>query len=238
MSSTNRISMCWSKEDIKPAFMLISYIYDKFKLNPNTHQLYMIGSSSGGGFVRTLSNYILSNNMFVKVSAISIQNMPILDDHHSRGISNDKRFNLPPIAFVYMQRDLMKANAIINDVKILSNHSIPVISFKILSKQIDYNYFNKSGCLSQLDSKKLVESFIDDKIVSLETKELLCNPRECDWRNIAFKILPTIFPAVDSLLADKSCVSEVMNVAYAYHEMTDEYIDEILNWFTIQRNPN
>lgn len=34
-------------------------------------------------------------------------------------------------------------------------------------------------------------------------------------------------PAVDSLVADESPISELMNVAWASHEIIDEYLDEV-----------
>jgi hypothetical protein len=44
---------------------------------------------------------------------------------------------------------------------------------------------------------------------------------------VAKSALPHVVPAVDSLKADESAISELLNLAWAGHEMTDEYLDEV-----------
>jgi hypothetical protein len=44
---------------------------------------------------------------------------------------------------------------------------------------------------------------------------------------VAKKALPHIVPGTDSLIADESPISELMNVAWSSHEITDERIDEV-----------
>ena len=48
---------------------------------------------------------------------------------------------------------------------------------------------------------------------------------------VALKALPNVFPSTDSLRADESGVSELLNLAWGEHEITDEYLSETMKWF-------
>ena len=52
---------------------------------------------------------------------------------------------------------------------------------------------------------------------------LVDDPRRTNWRDAVRPVVPE---AVDSLVADASPVSEVLNVAWARHEFTDAHLEE------------
>ena len=60
--------------------------------------------------------------------------------------------------------------------------------------------------------------------IDRNTKLLKDDPRGSNWRVIARKTLPDLIPLYDSLVADQSGISELLNVAWAMHEITDEQI--------------
>jgi hypothetical protein len=43
--------------------------------------------------------------------------------------------------------------------------------------------------------------------------------------------VPNIVGKVDSLVVDGSAISELLNVAYAGHELTSDYIKDVFDWF-------
>ena len=56
---------------------------------------------------------------------------------------------------------------------------------------------------------------------------LVDDPRRTNWRDAVRPVVPE---AVDSLVADASPVSEILNVAWARHEFTDAHLEESLDW--------
>jgi hypothetical protein len=56
---------------------------------------------------------------------------------------------------------------------------------------------------------------------------LTLDPRHSDWRSI---VQPHIPISQDSLTADASPISEVMNAAYGMHEMAREGVEEALKF--------
>jgi hypothetical protein len=45
------------------------------------------------------------------------------------------------------------------------------------------------------------------------------------------KAVPHMVPARDTLHADESTISELLNYAFAMHEITAEYKQEMIAWF-------
>jgi hypothetical protein len=64
-------------------------------------------------------------------------------------------------------------------------------------------------------------------LFSFSNGMLADDPRRTGWRTV---LLPHIPSSIDSLVADESPVSEVLNAAYAMHEFTDMHIDALLDW--------
>ena len=48
--------------------------------------------------------------------------------------------------------------------------------------------------------------------------------RGSSWRQVARKALPKLVPLYDNLIADQSGISELLNLAWAMHEITDEQL--------------
>ena len=56
---------------------------------------------------------------------------------------------------------------------------------------------------------------------------LVDDPCRTNWRDALRPVIPE---AVDSLVADASPVSEILNAAWARHEFTDAHLEESLAW--------
>jgi hypothetical protein len=81
----------------------------------------------------------------------------------------------------------------------------------------------------------LVQAFTEDGVLDKDGM-LLHNPRsdEINWRDTVYRAIPdAIRQHGDSLVADQSPLSEIMNMAYAQHEFTDEFIQHTLDFFEL-----
>lgn len=61
------------------------------------------------------------------------------------------------------------------------------------------------------------------------------DPRVTTWRELLGDLRPSLLG--DSLVADVSAISEEMNVAYAMHEITADFMTETINFFESSSPP-
>ena len=128
-----------------------------------------------------------------------------------------------------MIRDQHIAIMIHDSIVKLQHENIPVQEYQCKSKPINKTFFNDHGkVLSLEDSNKLHTSLLEYGYIDKNNYELIDDPRQSNWRDIVKKILPK---NEDSLISDLSPLSELMNVAYGQHEITDEYLNEIFIFF-------
>jgi len=73
----------------------------------------------------------------------------------------------------------------------------------------------------------VVEALRKGGIIDRDTGLLLDDPRKSEWRRHLHSIVPS---EVDTLQADESAISEVMNTAWAMHEFTDAHLPSLLDW--------
>ena len=79
----------------------------------------------------------------------------------------------------------------------------------------------------------LLKAFITDGVTDQEGM-LLQDPRSnaINWRDTVYRVIPDVLKSSgDSLIPDQSAISEIMNVAYAQHEFTDEFIQTTFDFF-------
>ena len=80
----------------------------------------------------------------------------------------------------------------------------------------------------------LIDAFKVAGIIDEKTGLLTNDPRAANnnWRDIVMKSIPdAIKHENDNLLPDQSALSEILNVAYAQHEFTDEFLSQTLDFF-------
>merc|ERR1719232_1654288 len=100
---------------------------------------------------------------------------------------------------------------------------------RLPSLPIHNSYFsNRIPEISLENSNAMFESLLEEGYIDDETHELKDDPRKSKWRDVIFSKLSS--PHNDSLVADASPISEVMNVAYARHEMTNDGAREALEF--------
>lgn len=240
VSSTDRNTKCWTRHDVKPVSLLINHLYTTLNLSKKDIPLFFFGASSGGAFVGMLSHF-----MITQVEEKSIQSVaPVAICIQISMIMNQNALidmRLPSIIFVLMSRDKELEEMVSNQVEYLKSNtkfSKSIAKLVCEPKKLEDDFFSKyefSTHLNEIHSKSLVHSFIKEEIISKDTRLILSEPRYSNWRDVAFNALPDYFPAVDSLQSNESPVSELMNVAWSYHEITDEHIDDIFDIFDSQK---
>ena len=82
--------------------------------------------------------------------------------------------------------------------------------------------------MSADSSKNIIEKFTINGMIDND-HHLASDPREIDWRT-PIKDSGILPKYEGSLMADKSNISELLNLAYAVHEITDFEIVETLQW--------
>ena len=217
-SSQNRKHRCWSDADMPHALATLKWIMSHLKLPVATTPVHLLGASSGGGFVGRLALKMRAKDKTSPRILSAIVQISLL-----RG---DNEFAEVPadlgILFVHMSRDVFLAQMISSYVKDSNRRNIKELIVQPLP--LEPNFFNAhSSHLSLEDSAKLVAALRDAEFINQDGL-LVEDPRQSEWRAVARKALPHIIPEVDSLVADLSGISELLNLSWALHEITDENI--------------
>jgi len=105
-----------------------------------------------------------------------------------------------------------------------------------------YHYeASKNKQISLSDSQTIHEALLNANFIASDTFLLIEDPRESDWRSIVTKAVPHLIAEAnapvkitgglyDTLVADASPISELMNLAWNMHEITDQYLPETFEW--------
>ena len=248
ISSQNKEHNCWLPHgDIVPVSKAIRHFYEFLKkaskvgskrralfssidkgvsstqmMNP---PLFLLGASSGGSFVASFAAE--SRNLSLHVSAICVQISAIRQTNH---------VHVPPTLFVHMASDGHTSRAVGRSIEQLNKKSVGGVAVAAQhvcqSKVISPSYFHDHGqALSAADSATLVAALTAAGMIDAATGKLKDDPRMTEWRQVVSKALPHVVPSKDSLKPDESAVSELLNMAWAAHEITDEYLPETFKWF-------
>lgn len=224
LSSSNKINKCWSNRDLGPAYIVLKHFYSTIlhkaansgvnTLNKSP-PLHLLGASSGGSFVGLLGMHASSQGL--PIASICIQISAL---HHEW-----KSGSIPPSIFVHMNIDEMNKGAIKNNLARLQREKIPAQELGCNPKPITPHFFSSehSYALSDADSATLQSAL---RVAGYLTDEgfLKEDPRSSHWRDVVTKALPHIVPSKDTLEADKSPISELLNLAWALHEITGSFL--------------
>jgi hypothetical protein len=219
-SSHNRNHKCWSEPDLARVERTLSWLEEQFSLAPST-PIHLLGASSGGNFVGrfAVKHSGSQQNGKLRVSSAVVQISPI------QGVSPPAVPSSLGLLFVHMGRDEMTADFISRFVAEAGRSSVKEFIAKPL--KLTPSFFHDHGAhLSLSDSASLVEALSKAGLVGKDGF-LSADPRSSTWRDVAAKVLPA---TKDSLVADASGVSELLNLAWAQHEITDERLEEQLDF--------
>eukprot|EP01004_Peranema_trichophorum_P005505 NODE_4362_length_1179_cov_53.969697_g3853_i0.p1 GENE.NODE_4362_length_1179_cov_53.969697_g3853_i0~~NODE_4362_length_1179_cov_53.969697_g3853_i0.p1 ORF type:complete len:348 (+),score=65.73 NODE_4362_length_1179_cov_53.969697_g3853_i0:58-1101(+) len=211
-------SKCWNPEDdIDPVKNGLKSLIQRERMDQLP--IYGIGISSGGGFVTFLSQSF-------KFDAIEVQIMGTLDEMISK--------SFPPTLFTHMPRDSRMANIIHKNMETLKSHAVRSAEIKVHPMPLSPDFFSNrvpeiSPPLSAAIYKALVNaSYLNEKGFLIE------DPRGTKWREVLRKSIPELKDT--NMKPDESAIPEVMNVAYARHEIVARFMNERLQWFETKGN--
>lgn len=212
VSSENRETKCWSPEVDGPR---VSAVLKKLLAGKEEKPLYALGASSGGAFVAHLPDYE------PRVAALEVQIM-------AASFASLRR-PFPPSRWVHMPVDAGMASGVTAVVAALRLENRPVEEVQ-LSPQPVTPAFLRARIPALGGAAETVVAALRGADLLDKRGFLVSDPRGrvgAAWR-AALKGLDV---GGDSLEADSSPLAEVLNVAWARHEISSERIEETLAFF-------
>ena len=233
VSSQDRVfRRCWSFEEDGPAVVKAVGALKAKVPSLAAAPVAAMGASSGGAFVLQLPQLLPLKAVVSQIMAIP----PQMLEHPSP---------FPPTLFVHMSRDERTSAMVHRCVRKLRGGGSAAAQLLVRPLPITPTFFSdRIDGLDAAASKQVVDALASARLVGADG-QLSDDPRATDWRSVvkaaqqAGAALPGVRPGVaDSLEADASAVSEVLNVAWAMHEITSDPMGEILHFVAHARLPN
>ena len=253
--AVSSVGRCWSIEDGLRVKSAIDFVLGK---KGNTalagKPVFAFGASSGGAFVGTLP--FITPVVDGIISQISSVRLPKLTDKASLSQelrARGGRDNFPPTVFSHMSRDEVTSKLVDGAKTYLEGMDVPVRVTKLKPLPIDENFFSErvrvrgrreaaGGADGDDNGTAGDEGYADKEGIDAETSTKMVaalrgaglldpsgylkeDPRSSDWRQ-------TLAPMAnsDSLRPDESPLSEVLNVAYALHELSADGFEDDVAW--------
>jgi len=206
---------CWDMDlDVARVEKAILHVISVETLPQNT-PIFAIGASSGGFFVGELA---AKSNLGSQLKCISPQ------------ISDVRTGLTVPTLFIHMTRDTATSAAIQTLGAELEGRNVTCQELRVDEQEVTAKLLHR--CMNLSVAETVVQALRQGGFIDVEGY-LNQDPRES--RDGWFSLLKGLSPfnassPTDSLLADESPVSELLNVAWAQHEITSKYAEEILDF--------
>jgi len=202
---------CWHKEDITPVRKAIKIVRERLSLK--TEPLFAFGASSGGTFVSQLG-INASGGFMVTAPQLLMEPQPSEANERSSAIY-----------FTYMASK-GKQEMYERAVEHYRKYGYNIKSRFLPPLPVTPTFFSdRIESISPETSKLMVAALREEELIDKSGK-LLENPRFFKLRKCLQK-----YAGSDSLVEGKSPISEVMNVAFAEHAMSSEFVDEMIDFF-------
>jgi len=219
---SSHFSQCWSNRDeVLVADTLAKWMQDHKLINL---PLFAIGASSGGTFVPHLADRVNKDKRLhdsgIRVQAIDVQ------------IATFSKLpqGLHAVAITRMSRDQNTADFSKGMSPELTKDGLAVLNNVAEPLPLSETFFyDRVETISRTDSALLYAAIkggglLDDQGLLLE------DPRSSQWREVVKARFPELLQ-FDSLNADESAISEELNVAWAMHEFTGDFVRQTLDFF-------
>jgi hypothetical protein len=222
VSSVNRVHKCWGSRDANRVIQAISHFYKNFIPSDSANiPLFLLGASSGGSFVGFLAQ---QSSIQPPVSALCVQ---------ISSVGGDRIATLPSTVFVLMSRDAHTLSHVQEIAPTIKNSKILVTE----PRPITLEYFAQKtrGFITAAESHAVHNALAAGGFINNSTFLLEDDPRQTNWRQVVAMAIPSAVPHRDNLIADHSAISELLNVAWDMHEITDDCNIEVFDWFEQNR---
>ncbi|KAA8496894.1 hypothetical protein FVE85_0623 [Porphyridium purpureum] len=212
---------CWSLDDGAKIAQRLTDFMNSVEPKLKGLPLFALGASSGGAFVRELPLYTKLSGLCLMISGLPPGVIEKVEAQLPSGTS------YPPTFELYMRKppfsgDGVEALTARNiSAKAIEAHKIPV-SVQFFIDRVEGM---RASVAVKIVNELKKQSFID---VTGFVKQ---NPRKSQWREAVWVAVPEAKELNDSLIADLSPISELLNIAYSEHEITAEFDREIFDFF-------
>jgi len=203
---------CWYPGDEIKVKKAVQHVLGEEGM-PSDTEVLATGASSGGGFMSALSQNVGAGGL-PNLKCIVPEIMDI-EDGMNRGI---------PTLFVHMPRDRHTATAVADNLVNLKARGIRADEIEVKPVPITVEFLSAcfaadvaDGVLKALQSSGLLD----------EGGMLKRDARNQLWHDPVAALLAG---QEDNLVPDEGCLAELMNVAYAQHEFTSQYAEEMLDF--------
>jgi hypothetical protein len=210
ISSQNRQRKCWSTEQDGPrAVNVLTEFVTRFSVDKKQQiPIYAFGASSGGSFVSQLGSVMMANGL-------------VLDGFLSQIMAETSPVEVGCTVYITMNRDTRtdeRAQDIVGNTTTNNKHAKKHI--RLPSLPLSPTYFSdRIPIMTQEESSRIYTALLQNGYLDPNTKLLIQDPRQSQWR---YLVWPLLTSSQDTLQADRSPISEVLNVAYGQHEMARE----------------
>ena len=178
--------------------------------------LYTMGASSGGQMALTLPRHMRVAGVYAQV----------------RGVENTvlklpKGRIFPPTVFVHMPRDEANAAVIRSNIATLKNAGTAVLEVEIHPRPVTVEFLTeRSPLIDESMAENIVNALKKDGIVA-ENGSLTEPPRP-----VTDRWAPLVQPVIGnlSLTLDESHVGELVNLAWAKHELVSDEAEAVITW--------
>ncbi|KAK3244237.1 hypothetical protein CYMTET_46143 [Cymbomonas tetramitiformis] len=184
-----------------------------------TLPIFALGASSGGAFVSILPHR-------VKLQALCVMISGLEPDTLETAVEG----GYPQTLFVHMQRDEHTMRAVARSIVELKKLQVRTADIVVLPQNVEsFFFYLRIESITQDLSARMVSALTYAGLTG-PTGILYKDPRGTMWREAikqhAFRGKEMNLP----LENDRSAISEEMNVAYARHEITADFMDLVIPW--------
>lgn len=238
VSSVDRDTKCWRpnaqgqgpdyevvRHSLSQLEAVVTIAFGRRTAAAVSKQLIVFGVSSGGTFASTLPFTSHGENIHGIIYEVA-RPAPMW-----RGQLRNSSSPYPPTVFIHMgNRDKGTADYVNNAIAELSGLRVPTLERNVAPKAFTVEYCKAMLPDYSYHCTRLVRALQQGRHLDGDLY-LLENPRKSSWRKDVRDLAADLN---DSLIPDKSPLSETLNVAYAGHEITSEFVEEAFRWFEMQ----
>lgn len=204
---------CWHPHDLAKVKHGLDHIRQEEKLADVP--LFATGASSGGKFV----GYLAKADVH-KLTCISPQISEIPSSDFPKDVA---------AFFVHMPRDSIVTNKVNRNLKELRPQHVRLGVQKVNGQPLTQKFLEKEGLgLSPEQASQVIHAFQVRGIIN-STGFLEKDPRVGDFRERWVRAVKHINQGIEHE-ADESAISELLNVAWAKHELTAQYTGTMLDF--------
>ena len=209
---------CWSQEDV-PRLASALDTYHEANRGMTRQPLYVFGASSGGSLAGLLPRVQLPK----RVDGLIIQIMA--------GPTGGGLDGYPPTVMSHMPKDARTAEYVKASIAELKAAGVKTVEHVLDQRRITDTFFEResSGRIRPSESAGLYVSLRDELGVLDADGHLTTDPRAFSDSQVE-KLRKRVDRSRDSLVPDESDVREILNVAYAMHELSAQDFTKNLQW--------